>query len=160
MCHWILPFQLLVCTLTPTTACRHVTAIVRSCFATLRQIRMFVIFLHYVWLHVCALVISKVHYPQCWLLVMVVQLMQLVLNSTAWLIFPVRNSEHITLCLSGLHGCRSSSRSGPTSISWHTGTTLLYVPCSDHRTSALSLNIDTCFCYKSCYFQLQHFYVF
>jgi len=93
----------------------HVTAVVRSCFATLRQIRSVRRSLprHALLTLVRALVVSKVDYCNSVLAGVSRQLqdrLQSVLNAAARLVFSARRSEHITPLLQELHWLKVPQR--------------------------------------------------
>jgi len=86
----------------------HVTAIVKACFAALRQIRSVRCSLTRTTLltRVHALLVTKVDY--CILVLsgisgQLLQRLQSVFNAAARLVFSARKSEHVTLLLRELH---------------------------------------------------------
>jgi len=93
----------------------HVTAVVRACFAALRQIRSVRRSLsrHALLILVCALIVSKVDYCNSVLADIPGQLqdrLQSVLNAAARLVFSARRSERITPLLRELHWLRVPER--------------------------------------------------
>jgi hypothetical protein len=93
----------------------HVTTVVRSCFAALRQIRSVRRSLprHALLTLIRALVVSKVDYCNSVLAGLSIQLqdrLQSVLNAAARLVFSARRSEHITPLLRELHWLKVPER--------------------------------------------------
>ncbi len=93
----------------------HVTTVVRSCFAALRQIRSVRCSLprHALLTLIRALVVSKVDYCNSVLAGLSIQLqdrLQSVLNAAARLVFSARRSEHITPLLRELHWLKVPER--------------------------------------------------
>ena len=93
----------------------HVTTVIRSCFATLRQIRSVRHSLprHALLTLVRALIVSKVDYCNSVLAGMSRHLhdrLQSVLNAAARLVFSARRNDHITPLLRDLHWLRVPER--------------------------------------------------
>ena len=90
----------------------HVTTVVRSCFAALRQIRSVWRSLprHALLTLIRALVVSKVDYCNSVLAGLSVQLQDRLQNDDARLVFSARRSEHITPLLRELHWLKVPER--------------------------------------------------
>jgi len=131
----------------------HVTAVVRACFAALRQIRSMRRSLprHALLTLVRALIVSKVDYCNSVLAGIHGQLqdwLQSVLNAAARLVFSARRSERITPLLHELHRLRVPERVTfrLCILAYHClhGTALAYLAESLHRTSDVDTRRHLC----------------